>query len=128
MTQRMRSEDEPFHDHRKAQRQAEIDDLRQKIASIVKIVFTVLAVIMGLGALFIACNSFLRPTNFLVNAVYNLADFFGGPFSRDNGVFVFSGSHADTWNGIVNWAFGALIYLLLANGLYAVIRPKGVRR
>lgn len=124
---RTRSGDEPFDEDARSRHAADIDDIRAKIAAIVKIVFTVLAVILALGALFVACNSFLRPSNFLVSAVYHLADTFDGPFSRSNGVFSFSGTHAYRWDGIVNWGFGAIIYLVIANLLHAVIRPKGLR-
>ena len=46
-----------------------------------------------------------------------------GVFSRDQGIFTFSGKNAATKDALVNWGIAAIAYLVVGKVLDRVIRP-----
>ncbi len=127
MPARMRSGDEPFGDS-KERHQHEIDELRQHMALLVKIVFTTVAVLLAIGALLVVGQPAISTNNVLVRTILNLDNFFDGPFSRDNGVFAFTGDNAVKLNAVCNWGLGAIVYMIVGNVLRSVLRPDVKRR
>ncbi|WP_310962714.1 hypothetical protein [Nocardioides terrisoli] len=120
---KVRSSEEPFPD-RKAQHEREIADLRLRMAALVKIVFTVIALFLALGALLVVAGDHISTDNALVRLVWHVDNFFDGPFSRDNGVFVFTGKNAAKLDAIVNWGLGAVVYMVIGNLLRKLMRPR----
>ena len=127
MPARVRSGDEPFADS-KERHQREIEELRRHMALLAKIVFTVVAVLLAIGALLVVGQPAIRTDNVLVKAILNIDNFFDGPFSRDNGVFAFTGDNAVKLNAVCNWGLGAIVYMLVGNVLAAVLRPDTKRK
>ena len=102
----------PFPD-RRAQHAAEIETVRLVAASAVRVAFGVVAVFLALGALMSASTHYLSSTNPLVQFVFNVDTWFQGPFSRDHGVFSFTGANADRNDAIANWMLLALFVVAL---------------
>ncbi|MGZ4494975.1 MAG: hypothetical protein ACXVWU_09770 [Nocardioides sp.] len=92
-----------------------------RIASVVWLVAVVCAAILAVGALLVALKA--NQDNAIVKAVLDAADRLDGPFSRDNGIFTFSGKDAATKSALVNWGIAAVVYLLIGKILDRVIRP-----
>ena len=62
--------------------------------------------------------------NALVKFVLDVADAVDlEAFSRDNGIFKFSGGDAATKNALANWGLGAVAYLVGGRVLERIIRP-----
>lgn len=114
----------PFPD-RRAQHAAEIARVRLVAASAVRVAFGVVAVSFALGALMAASSDFISATNPLVEFVFKVDTWFEGPFSRDGGVFSFTGANADRLDGIANWGVASLVYSGIGSLLRAVLRPRG---
>jgi hypothetical protein len=124
----MRSADEPLPD-RRAQHERELAELRLNMAAIVKIVFTGLAVVLALGALLVAAGDRISASNSLVRFVWWLCRLIDGPFSRDQGVFVFDGANAEKLDAVVNWGCAAVLYMVIGNALQKILRPhRRIRR
>ena len=96
---------------------------RVQIARIVKIVFTVIAAMLAIGALLVALRHNLNTDNPIVQFITGFDDVFDGPFSRDGGLFAFQGKHHVTLDALVNWGIAALIYLVIGRVLERLIRP-----
>ena len=66
--------------------------------------------------------------NAIVKLVTDVADAISGPFSRNDGIFDFSGKNAVAKNALVNWGIAAIVYLRASGGVLAdAIAPKGKR-
>src|SRR6476469_1288739 len=76
---------------RKKQRQREVDALRTKLAKIVQVVFSLFALVLALGVLLVAMRANVSETNGLVKLVFHICDAIDGPFSRQHGIFSFTG-------------------------------------
>ena len=122
MPAKMRSADEPFPDSRQ-RHLADIDALRRRMAAIVKIVFTAIAILLSLGALLVVAGDAISRTNVLVKAIWNIDNFFDGPFSRDRGVFAFTGDNAVKLDAVCNWGLAAIVYMIVGNVLRTFLQP-----
>jgi hypothetical protein len=86
------------------------------------LVAVVCALFLAVGALCVALDA--NRDNALVKFVLDVADAVDvGVFSRDNGIFKFDGSDAETKNALANWGLGAIAYLVVGRVLERVIRP-----
>ena len=112
----------PFPD-RRAEHAAEVARVRLVAASSLRLVFGIIAVFFALGALMSASSSFISSTNPLVEFVFKVDTWFQGPFSRDNGVFSFTGANADRLDAIVNWMVASLVYSGIGSLLRSILRP-----
>ncbi len=112
---------------RHKRRQAELTAVRAQVARSVRIVFAVLATILAIGALLVVLRANINQDNALVKLVTDVADAISGPFSRENGIFDFSGKNADAKNALLNWGIAAVVYLLIGRFLANAIGPKATR-
>jgi hypothetical protein len=119
---KVRAADEPFPDRRE-QHEREIAQLRMTMAAVVKLVFTLVAVILALAAVLIAISRYVSTDNALVRLVLNLAGVFDGPFSKDDGVFAFTGKNAEKLDAVTNWGLAAIVYMVIGNVLRRLLRP-----
>jgi hypothetical protein len=106
---------------------ATTDAMRARLARIVRIVFGVLATILALGALLVVLGGNINNDNPIVKFIIDTADAISGPFSKDNGIFSFTGKHAESKNALLNWGIAAIVYLLIGRVLANLIAPKGKR-
>lgn len=124
MSPRVRT-DESQGDHRtRRHTQAAI---RGTAARIVRTVFTVLAVILAIGAVLVVLRNNVNEQNPIVEMITSVADAVSGPFSRDNGIFDFSGANAVAKNALLNWGIAAIVYLVLGRLVARLIAGKGGR-
>jgi hypothetical protein len=108
-------------------RGATTDAMRARLARIVKIVFGALATILALGALLVVLGGNINGDNAIVKFIIDTADAISGPFSKDDGIFSFSGKNAESKNALLNWGIAAIVYLLIGRVLANLIAPKGKR-
>jgi hypothetical protein len=101
--------------------------LRTQAARAIRIVFGVLATILALGALLVVLRANINEDNAVVKLVTDVAEAISGPFSRENGIFDFTGKNAESKNALLNWGIAAIVYLAIGRILSNVISPKGVR-
>jgi hypothetical protein len=101
--------------------------IRAKTARAVRIVFGVLATILALGALLVVLRSNINEDNTIVKLITDIADAISGPFSRDDGIFDFTGKNAVAKNALLNWGIAAIVYLLIGRFLANAIAPKSSR-
>jgi len=100
--------------------------IRTRLAQVVWALFVLAALILAVGALLVALDN-ANESNGLVGFVMDTADAIDlGVFSRDNGVFTFSGDNAETKNALVNWGLGAVVYLVVGRLLERILRPSRV--
>jgi hypothetical protein len=126
MRARVRSADEPFPDSRE-RHLADLVQLRKRMAAIVKIAFTTIAILLSLGALLVVAGDIVSASNVLVKAIWNIDDFFDGPFSRDQGVFTFTGGNAVKLDAVCNWGLAAVVYMIVGNVMRSFLQPPPVR-
>jgi hypothetical protein len=112
---------------RKRRQDATQNAIRAKVARAVRIVFGVLAAILALGALLVVLRDNINENNEVVKLITDIADAISGPFSRDDGVFDFTGKNAEAKNALLNWGIAAIVYLLIGRFLANAIAPKGSR-
>ncbi len=112
---------------RKKRGDATQNAIRAKLARAVRIVFGVLAAILALGALLVVLRDNVNESNSVVKLITDVADAISGPFSRDNGVFDFTGKNAESKNALLNWGIAAIVYLLIGRFLANAIAPKTTR-
>lgn len=96
--------------------------VRNKIAQVVWLLCVIAALLLAVGALFIALNA--NPENSLVSFVLdgaNVVDL--GVFSMNDGIKEFTGANADTKNALFNWGLGAIFWLVIGRILDRIIRP-----
>jgi hypothetical protein len=98
--------------------------VRNKAARVVRIVFGVLATILALGAVLVVLRNNVNEQNSIVELITNVADAISGPFSKDDGIFDFSGKNAVAKNALLNWGIAAIVYLLVGRVLANAIAPK----
>lgn len=115
--------DEPFPEHAKA-KQIRNDQIRETMAKILRVVFLLFSVVLALGAFLIAARENVSQTNELVKVVKGLADAIDGPFSRENGIFKFTGENAETKDAVVNWGIAALVYLAIGRYVQRFLGPR----
>jgi hypothetical protein len=101
--------------------------IRTKVARAVRVVFGVLAAILALGALLVVLRDNINESNSVVKLITDVADAISGPFSRDNGIFDFTGKNAASKNALLNWGIAAIVYLLIGRFLANAIAPKSTR-
>jgi len=123
-----RKTDAPFKDGKRALPDAgqTVRKARQWVARGVWLLCALFALILAVGALLIALHGAgSNPDNglykFFVRSGDNL-DF--GAFSRDNGLFSFTGKDALTKNALTNWGIAAVVWLVIGRVLDRVIRPR----
>ena len=100
---------------------------RTKAARVVRIVFSVLATILALGAVLVVLRSNINEANSVVKLITDIADTISGPFSLDDGVFDFTGKNAEAKNALLNWGIAALVYLFIGRFGANLIAPKSTR-
>ncbi len=101
--------------------------IRTQLARVIRIVFAVLAAILALGAVLVVLRDNVNEQNAIVKFVIDVADAISGPFSRDNGIFDFSGKNAAAKNALVNWGIAAIVYLVIGRVLSGLIAPRSTR-
>ncbi len=101
--------------------------IRAKVARAVRIIFGVLAAILALGALLVVLRNNVNESNSVVKFITDVADTISGPFSRDDGIFDFTGKNAESKNALLNWGIAAIVYLLIGRFLSNAIAPKSSR-
>lgn len=101
--------------------------VRTKAARVVRIVFGVLATVLALGAVLVVLRDNINEQNSIVELITSTADAVAGPFSRDDGIFSFTGKNAESKNALLNWGIAAIVYLLLGRLLANAITPKTSR-
>jgi hypothetical protein len=122
---KVRTDDQP--DDRKRSSDATQNAIRAKLARAVRIVFGVLAAILALGALLVVLRDNINESNSVVKLITDVADAISGPFSRDDGIFDFTGKNAESKNALLNWGIAAIVYLLIGRFLSNAIAPKTTR-
>ena len=96
--------------------------VRSRLASLVWLVAVVCALFLAVGALLIALKA--NQDNAIVSFVLDVADRLDlGVFSREQGIFTFSGKDAATKDALVNWGIAAIAYLVAGKVLDRIIRP-----
>lgn len=115
--------DEPFPERAKA-KQIQNDQIRDTMAKILRVVFLLFSVVLALGAFLIAARDNVSQTNDLVKFVKYLADAIDGPFSRNDGIFKFTGENSETKDAVVNWGLAALVYLAIGRYLQHLLGPR----
>lgn len=106
---------------------ATTNHVRATAARAIRIVFGVLAAILALGALLVVLRDNINEQNSVVKLITDVADDISGPFSRDNGVFDFTGKNAVAKNALLNWGIAAVVYLVIGRFLANAIAPKSTR-
>jgi hypothetical protein len=122
---KVRTDDSP--NDRKRQQDATQYAIRTKLARISSIVFGVLAAILALGALLVVLRDNVNESNSVVKLITDVADAISGPFSRDDGVFDFTGKNAESKNALLNWGIAAIVYLVIGRVGSNLIAPKSAR-
>ena len=102
-------------------------EARTQAARVVRIVFSVLATILALGALLVVLRSNINEANSVVKLITDIADTISGPFSLDDGVFDFTGKNAEAKNALLNWGIAAIVYLVIGRVGSNLIAPKTTR-
>ena len=125
MSPRVRTEDST--DDRKRRQDATQYEIRTKLARVWRLVFGVLAAILALGALLVVLRDNINESNSVVKFITDTADAISGPFSRNNGVFDFTGKNAESKNALLNWGIAAIVYLLIGRFGANAIAPKSSR-
>jgi hypothetical protein len=118
--------DDSDNDRKRKQDAAQIA-IRSNVARAVRIVFSVLAAILALGALLLVLRDNINESNSVVKLITDVADTISGPFSRDDGIFDFTGKNAESKNALLNWGIAAIVYLLIGRFLANAIAPKSTR-
>jgi len=101
--------------------------VRGQAARAVRIIFGVLATILALGAVLVVLRHNINADNSIVKFIEDTADAISGPFSRDDGIFHFTGKNAIAKNALLNWGIAAIVYLLIGSFLANLIAPKSTR-
>jgi hypothetical protein len=96
---------------------------RRGVSQAVWLVCSLAALVLALGALFIAFDA--NTGNALVKFVLDLADGLDlGVFDRNDGIKQWTSENAQTKNALFNWGLGALVWLIGGRILERVIRPS----
>lgn len=100
-----------------------IDHVRTSAARVIGVGCTAIAVVIVIAAVSVAFRANINADNVLVELVRTIAGFFDGPFSRQDGVFSFSGDSAVTRNALTNWGIAAAAWLVIGRVVSALVRP-----
>ena len=96
--------------------------IRRIISQAVWVLCSLAALMLALGALFIAFDA--NTGNALVKFVLDVADGLDlGVFDRNDGIKQWTSENAETKNALFNWGLGALVWLIGGRILERVIRP-----
>ena len=106
-----------------AQPPSTTDRVRTTAARVVRLVFTLCALVLALGAVLIALRHHVDGSGPLERWLIDVDDAIDGPFSRDDGVLAVTGADAATLEAMLNWGAAALVYLVVGRLLAWVIRP-----
>ncbi len=109
---------------RRAKRSQDLAAVRYRVATVVKVTFGLLAMVLALGALLVVFGKSVSGDNPVVKAIWDVAEAVDGPFGRDDGVFHFSGENAVKLNALVNWGLAAVIYLIIGNLLRRILTKQ----
>jgi hypothetical protein len=112
---------------RKVRHNATQAAIRSQAARVVRIVFTVLAVILALGAILVVLRNNINEQNTIVKFITDVADAVSGPFSLNDGIFAFTGKNSVAKNALANWGIAAIVYLVIGRVLGNAIAPKSSR-
>jgi hypothetical protein len=112
---------------RKRQQDAAKNAVLTRLARVWRIVFGVLAAILALGALLVVLRDNINESNSVVKLILDVADAISGPFSRDDGIFDFTGKNAESKNALLNWGIAAIVYLVIGRFGGNAIAPKSTR-
>lgn len=107
---------------RSGSRGAAIGEARVKVARIVGLVFSLIALLLAIGAVLVALGKNVDQANSVVKAILSFDDAVSGPLGRDHGVFTFHGKNALAKDALVNWGIAALVYLFVGRLLARLIR------
>ena len=106
------------------------DAVRNRIASLVSIVAVLCAVILVLGAIFVALNDVVGQNNPVVEWVKHTADGLANGLinfgDSSGGIFDFekkNGNPNYAYNALANWGIAAVVYLVVGKIVSRVIRP-----
>ena len=99
--------------------------IRTHAARLVRVVFTVLAAILAVGAILVVLRNNANEQNTLVEFTIEVADGVSGPFSLQDGIFAFTGEKAMSRSALTNWGIAAIVYLVVGRVLSNAIAPKG---
>ena len=99
--------------------------IRTQAARVVRVVFTVLAAILAVGAILVVLRNNANEQNTLVEFTTEVADGVSGPFSLQDGIFAFTGEKAMSRSALTNWGIAAIVYLVVGRVLSNAIAPKG---
>lgn len=119
------SDDRPFREKvrdSRSRKDADLTAALNKAATLIKFVFSVLALLLAVGALLVALRENIHETNPVVKFVLNLDDAIDGPFSRTDGIFTFTGKSAETKDALANWGIAAIVYLVIGRLLARLVR------
>jgi len=96
---------------------------RRLIGQLIWIACSIAALLLALGALFIAFKA--NADNALVTWVLDAADWLDlGVFDKDEGIKQWTSENAATKNALFNWGLGALVWLIVGRILDRLIRPR----
>jgi hypothetical protein len=120
--------DAPFKEGKRAMPDARrtVKKVRQWVARGAWLLCALFALILAVGALLIALHGAgSNPENGLYKFFVNSGDKLDlSAFSRDNGLFSFTGDDAQTKNALTNWGIAAVVWLVIGRVLDRVIRPR----
>lgn len=102
---------------------SQITHARTLLARGLQLACTAIAIILALGALFIAVRGSINNGNSIVEFVTDVAGFFDGPLARQDGIFAFSGSGAITKNALLNWGLAAVVWVIIGRIASLIVRP-----
>jgi len=106
----------------RASRSADVARGRTLLARVLWAIAVVFASVLAIGALVVALDA--NKSNDLVGFVLDFAAGVDlGVFERQNGVFKFDGSNADTKNALVNWGLAAVVWLFVGRIVDRLVRP-----
>ena len=100
------------------------DQIRETVSKILRVIFLFFAVVLALGAFLIAARDNVSQTNEVVKFIKGFADAVDGPFSRDDGIFKFTGENAETKDAVVNWGIAAIVYLAIGRYVQHLLAPR----
>lgn len=99
------------------------DRVRTRAGRLVRVVLTVCAAMLAVGALLVALRHNINSDNPIVRFVTGFDDTVDGPFSRQGGLFRFDAKNATSLEALVNWGIAAIVYLAAGRVLERVVRP-----
>lgn len=93
------------------------DQVLPRLAQAVRVVVTICVVSLVLGIVLVMFRGNVNEDNPIAALILNISEFVDGPFSRDGGVFSFSGDGAVTKEAITNWGLAAIVWVVIGRVL-----------